>query len=256
MKLFSLLLLVVGLPVFLAAQVPANSREILARIDRQVTFMDSDYSAQVDIVQKKPEEGESFTSVALFRRDRDSEYLIMVLKPDSDKGKGYLKIGPNLWLYDPVARRFTVTSAKDRFQNSNARNSDFTRSSLAEDYKIVDSYPQKLGSLNTTVYVLQAIHNDVTFPRTKLWVTPDHLVRLSQDFSLSGQLLRTTAIPTYQRVGNRYVPYKMVIIDELRGKEVDGKFEHEMTQITITKPSLDPLPDIMFTQTYLEKMAQ
>jgi outer membrane lipoprotein-sorting protein len=251
MKTAFLIFLVLA-PGVLFAQ---DSKNILAKIDAQVTFMNSDYSAQVDIVQDKPNEGQSFTRVDLFRRDKDSEYLMLVLKPDSDKGKGYLKIGNNLWLYDPVAHRFTVTSAKDRFQNSNARNSDFTRSSLAEDYRIVRSYPEKLGVFDTTVYELEAIRDDVTFPRTKLWVTPDNLVRMTKDYSLSGQLLRITAIPTYQKVGNRYVPVKMLIIDELRGKMVNGRFEHEKTQITISKPSLDPLPDIVFTRTYLEKMA-
>ena len=67
----------------------------------------------------------------MFRRDRENTYLIVITKPEEDRGKGYLKSGNNLWFYDPVSRRFTFTSAKDRFQNMNARNSDFTRSNLA-----------------------------------------------------------------------------------------------------------------------------
>lgn len=239
-----------------AALAPAQGTEILQKIDDQVTFLESDYSAQVVVVQDKPGEGKTSTTVALFRRDKEVKYLLLVLSPENEKGKGYLKVGNNLWLYDPTARRFTVTSAKDRFQNSNARNSDFTQSSLAKDYRIVSSKAEKLGRFDTTVHSLEAIHPDVAFPKTKIWVTADNLVRKTEDYSLSGQLLRTTAIPSYQKVGSRYVPVSLVIVDELKGKTINGVFYHERTQITMSKPSLDPLPDMVFTQAYLERMGR
>lgn len=242
--------------VLVPLQAQINSQEILEKIDSLVTFMDTDFAAEVEIVQTKPEEGQSYTKVALFRRDRDNKYLIVVLKPDSDKGKGYLRNGNNLWLYDPVARRFTVTSAKDRFQGSNARNSDFSRSALAKDYRISKTGREKLGRWDTTIYELEATRDDVTFPRSKIWVTDDNLIRKTEDYSLSGQLLRTIVIPSYQKVGTRFVPVKVSIIDALRGKQTKDGFQHEATQITFTKPTMDPVPDLVFTQTYLEKMAQ
>lgn len=248
----ALLFFVLSSPLVFAAEGTA----ILKKIDEQVTFLETDYSAQVVVVQDKPESGKTSTTVAVFRRDRETKYLLLVMAPDSEKGKGYLKVGNNLWLYDPSARRFTVTSAKDRFQNSNARNSDFTRSTLATDYKIASTRTDKLGKFQTTVYDLEAIHDEVAFPKTRIWVTEDNLVRKSEDYSLSGQLLRTTAIPSYQKVGTRYVPISVLIVDELRGKTVNGVFLHEKTQITVTKPSLDPLPDLVFTQAYLEKMGR
>ncbi len=234
-----------------------NSVAILSKIDAQVSFMDSDFSAEVQLNQIKPGEGVSQKTVALFRRDREQKYVMLLLKPDTDRGKGYLKIGNNLWLYETVpTRRFTVTSAKDRFQNSNARNSDFTRSTLAEDYKIVSVTKEKLGPFDTTVYTLEAIHNDVTFPKTKLWVTPDNLVRKTEDYSLSGQLLRTTAMPSYQEFKGRWVPKKVTIIDALLGKTLNGVFKNEVTEYSLSKLSTDPLPSIMFTQSYLEKNSQ
>ena len=62
----------------------------------------------------------------IYRRDKENTYLIVMVSPKSDKGKGYLKSDNKLWFYDPISRRFILTSAKDRFQNLNARNSDFT----------------------------------------------------------------------------------------------------------------------------------
>lgn len=234
----------------------AQRSSVLADIDRQVSFVGTDFSAEYTITQQRPGQGSSTTRAAVFRRDAQDTYTIIILDPERDRGKGYLKIGNNLWLYDPVSRRFTVTSARDRFENSNARNSDFTQSTLAEDYRIVATSREQLGAYATMVYELEAVTEDVTFPRMKIWVDENRLVRKYEDYSLSGQLLRTTAIPTYQRVGERFVPVSIVIVDALRGRTVDGEFEGERTVLSVTKPSLRPVPDLVFTRAYLERVSQ
>ena len=230
--------------------------DILSRIDALVSYPDQDFSAEYSIVQDKPGQGTSETKSVIFRRDSDDKYLILILEPLVDKGKGYLKIGNNLWLYDPVDRRFNITSAKDRFQNSNARNSDFTQSTLAKDYQIVNRSTQKLGAYNTQVLELEALHDDVTYPKMKVWVDENNLVRKFEDYSLSGQLMRTTAIPKYRALEGRYVPVQIVIVDALAGRTINGKFRNERTIITVTKPSLSELPDMVFTQAYLERVSQ
>jgi hypothetical protein len=155
-----------------------------------------------------------------------------------------------------VARRFDFTSSKERFQNSNARNSDFTRSNFSGDYDFVSAKQEQLGKFPCWVIDLKANNDEVSFPRTKIWVSDDNLVRKTEDYSLSGQLMRTTAVPTYQKVSERYVPVMMLIVDNLRGKTINGKFQNETTRITITKPSLTKLPDTIYTQAYLEKVSK
>jgi len=249
--------LVCGILLAGSAFADTDYKKLLQKIDSQVSFLDSDFSAEIVMRTTKPGEGVSERTVGLFRRDREEKYVMLLLKPDNDKGKGYLKIGNNLWLYETVpTRHFTVTSAKDRFQNSNARNSDFTRSTLAEDYSVVSESKEKLGPFDTTVLNLEAIHDDVTFAKTKLWITSDNLVRKKEDYSLSGQLLRTSAMPSYQEFKGRFIPKKVTIIDALMGKTLNGVFKNEVTEYTMGKLSTDPLPSLIFTQTYLEKNSQ
>jgi outer membrane lipoprotein-sorting protein len=250
-KTVILFLMAIALTGTLSAQ-----NAILQEIDEQVSFQDSDFSAEYTITQQKPGQGSSTTRAAVFRRDARDTYTIIILEPERDRGKGYLKIGNNLWLYDPASSRFTVTSARDRFENSNARNSDFTSSTLARDYEIVDSYSESLGAYDTTVHELEAITEDVTFPIMKIWVDGDGLVRKYEDYSLSGQLLRTTAIPTYQRVGQRFVPVNIVIVDTLQGRMIDGVFRNDRTVISVSKPSVRDVPDLVFTRVYLERVSQ
>jgi len=226
---------------------------VLAKIDAQVTFTKTDFSAKYTIVKDSPGEGQSVTVAAMFRRDKADRFLILILEPDADKGKGYLKIDNNLWLWDPVARRYTVTSARDRFQNSSARNADFTKSNQAGDYEVVSTTSAKLGKFDTRVLELKATSDSVTFPLRRIWVTADNLIRKMEDYSLSRQLLRTTSIPSYLQVGSQFVPESMLIVDELRGKNVNGKFVKERTQVSISEPSQKAQPDLLFTQAYLEK---
>lgn len=233
----------------------AEGRRILTRVDELVTYPQRDFSAEYTLTQERPGQGSSVTKMTFFRRDRADTYTILIMEPAADRGKGYLKIGENLWLYDPVDGRFTVTSSRDRFQNSNARNSDFTRSNLAEEYEIVGHNRGRLGAYETDVYDLEAVVDSVTFPIMRIWIDQDDLVRKFEDYSLSGRHMRTTAIPTYRRLEDRYVPVRIVIQDELRGRTVDGQFRKERTLIAVDKPSLRTLPDMVFTRAYLERFS-
>ncbi len=236
-----------GSPDFLA---------LLKHADSLVTFTDSDFSALYTFVKDTPGQGTSTKQAMVFRRDKDNTYLIIMVQPEEDKGKGYLKSGNNLWFYDPVSRRFTFTSAKDRFQNLNARNSDFTRSNLAGDYRVVGSSRQKLGRYDCWVLDLDAKSDDMTFPKTKIWIDEQGLVRKTEDYSFSGQHLRTVAFPVYQQIGDRFVPQTVVIQDELRGATINGKFEKETTTYTISRPSLQSVPDATFTKAWLEHVSE
>jgi outer membrane lipoprotein-sorting protein len=235
---------------------PEESRAILSRVDNLVTYEQNDFSAEYTITDIRPGEGNSRSRMTIFRRDRLDTYTIIIMEPLSDKGKGYLRIGDTMWLYDPVPRRFTSVSARDRFQNSNARNSDFTRSTLAEDYRIISHRQEQLGSFLTDVYGLEAITDKVSFPNMQIWIDQDNLVRKFEDYSLSGQHMRTTAIPEYRQIGSLFVPVRIVIQDELRGREIDGRFQHQRTLITVDKASFQSLPDMVFTRAYIEKLSR
>jgi outer membrane lipoprotein-sorting protein len=239
-----------------AEQPTVDFVSILKKADALVTFPDSDFSALYSFVQETPGQGSSSKEAMVFRRDKDNTYLIVITKPEEDKGKGYLKNGNNLWFYDPVSRRFTFTSAKDRFQNMNARNSDFTRSNMAEDYRVTGSQKVKLGKYDCWLLDLQATSDEITFPKMKIWISDDGLVRKTEDYSYSGQHVRTVAFPQYQQIGARYIPQRVVILDELRGAMINGVFEKERTTYTIARPSLQRLPDATFTKAWLEKLSE
>lgn len=225
---------------------------LLKKVDAATIFLGTDFSGEYALVQDKPGQGKTNTTAVMFRRDSEDKYLILITAPSQDKGKGYLKFDENLWFYDPADRRFTFTNEKDKFQDTNANTSDFKPQFFSRDYDIQSAEDVKLGSLNCVLFELKAKTANVDYPFLKLWVTTDDgLIRKKEDYSLSGQLLRTTAIPSYQKLENRSIPVSMLIVDNLRGKMIGGKMQNEKTQITITKPSFSKQNDSIYTKSFL-----
>jgi outer membrane lipoprotein-sorting protein len=234
----------------------ASDEDLLKKADSLASYYGVDFSAEYTIVQDKPGQSRNATVAGVFRRDSDAVYTIIIIQPAMNKGQGYLKQGDTLWFYDPESKRFNSTSSRDRFQNSNARNSDFTRSTLAEDYRISAGEEAVLGRFKCRVLTLESVTNEVSYPRMKVWISEDGLVRKTEDYSLSGQLLRTQAIPDYYKIGERYVPKAILLVDALRGATVNGAFVNERTQISISNPSFAPIPGAVFSKTYLEKASR
>jgi outer membrane lipoprotein-sorting protein len=226
--------------------------ELLRRVDSLASYYNTDFSAEYTIVQERPGQTRSTMTAGVFRRDSSETYVIVIMQPAVNRGQGYLKQGKTLWIYDPESRRFNSTSSADRFQNTNARNSDFTRSTLAEDYRITAGEDTVLGRFKCRLLSLESVSREVTYPKMKLWISEDGLIRKSEDYSLSGQLLRTTAIPDYYQIGNRYVSKHILFVDALHGAVINGVFVNEKTQITIAKPSFDRVADSVYSKAFLE----
>jgi hypothetical protein len=43
-------------------------------------------------------------------------------------------------------------------------------------------------------------------------------------------------------------------VDALRGATINGRFVNEETQITISQPSFEKVPDSVFSKTFLEQV--
>lgn len=248
---------------FAASIFAYDAEKILKMSQDKTAFYGTDFKGFYSVVQDRPGEGQSVTEAIMYRRDDESKWTILVTGPGREKGKGYLQYDNNVWFFDPSDRRFTFTSAKDKFQGTNANNSDFAPQKYYDYYNIESHKEVKLGKLDCVFYVLKVKSNakDVDYPELHLWVTKDDgLVRMKEDYSMSGQKLRTTAIPSYQNVVDgkktHSIPVKMLISDNLRGKKIGDKVLYEKTQITITNISFGKESSSVYTKPFLEMMSQ
>ena len=235
--------------------------ELLKKAQESTSFYGTDIKGFYSIVHDKPGEGKRIIEAIMYRRDSEAKWTILITGPTKDRGKGYLQYDGNIWFYDPADRRFTFTSARDKFQDTNANNSDFAPQFYYRDYAIESANNVKLGKLDCVKFVLKAKVDGVDYPELHLWVTKsDGLVRKKEDYSLSGQKLRTTSIPSYQIVKagetSHKIPVKMLITDNLRGKKIGEKLQYEKTQVTITNITFGKVENTVYTKPYLEMMSE
>ncbi len=237
-----------------AAVVPAagaldisDGEEILEAVDGLRNFVGGDFAAVMTMISEDPDEGVEKQVVQQFRRDDEEKFLMLIQEPAVKLGQGYLQVDDTLWFYDPESRQFTHTSMKERFSGSDARNSDFGRSSITDDYAVTDLREGTLGSYQVYILELSATNNEVTYPHVVMWVTRDLFLPLKvEDYSETQRLMRTSLYPSYARAGDTYIATTMIFVDEL----IEGK----KTQISLTDISVEPLPDSIFTKAYVERV--
>ena len=238
--------ILVALPPFTHAQTPEDLEQILMSIDTNSRFP-ADLSATVTLDERDPDEGDEVSKVRMFRRDADEKFLLLFERPEVQLGQGYLNIDDGLWFYDPESRQFTYTSLAESFGGSDARNSDFQASSLAEDYDVTSVEEGTLGKFEVWVLELEATNDEVTYPFRKLWVTKEpNLILKSEDYSLTNRLLRTSYFPSYAKAGDSFIPDEQLFVDAL--------VENKQTKITLEDISTAEIPDNVFTKAYVERV--
>ena len=263
-KLFSRFLIFISTMILFTpvwGQASADYEKLLKKAEDNTAFYETDFKGNYTVIQNKPGEGKSVTEAVMYRRDKNNSWTILVTGPAKEKGKGYLQFDNNIWFFDPVDKRFTFTNAKDKFQNTNANNSDFAPQHYSRDYSIEKAEEVTLGKMNCVLFTLKAKVDKVDYPMIKLWVTKDDgLVRKKEDYSLSGQNLRSTAIPSYQQIKTAdktySIPVSMLIQDNLKGKKIGDKVQYEQTQITIKNVEFAKVSDTVYTKPYLEMMSE
>ncbi len=242
----SILLILFTLPGTVLFAVP-DFEKILEEIDSISSFEGKDFSCVYTMVSEKPGEDASVTKIRMFRRDDADQFVILILQPEAQKGQGYLQVDENVWFYDPESRKFEKSTLRENIQDSDTQNSDLDRSSLSEDYRVVDYAEEKLGSFDVWVLDLRANSTDVSYDKLKLWVRKDQVIVLKEeDYSVNGRLMRTIYYPKYIKVDTKFIPSKALIIDELN--------TGEKTEITMKDATVANIPDYVFSKAYLERV--
>lgn len=231
----------------LSAQNKPDFKLILEKMDFQSTFSKYDFTSRMSMISEDPSDGITKMVVHQFRRDSQDKFVMLIESPDVQKGQGYLRVEDNLWFYDPESRKFSHSSMKENFSGTDAKNSDFRKSTYSNDYTVDTWEEGKLGAYDVYILNLKAANDEVTYPSKKVWVTKENYLLLkSEDYSLTGRLMRTSLFPGYAKLGESMIPVKMIFIDNL----VEGK----KTQISLSGLSISPLPDSVFTKAYIEKV--
>ena len=230
---------------------PGDLHQLLQTLDeRQRNGGDS--KSLVYIEQKQKDKEDVVCEAVVYRRDTRDQLMILMTRPKSEAGKGYLRLDKNLWSYDPNTGKWERRTERERIAGSDSHRTDFDGPRLAEQYEPRYEGEEKLGRFTAWKLVLSAKPGvDVAYPVVHLWVDEDTSNILKrQEYALSGRLMRTAYYPRWARLfsdakkADVWYPQEMRFYDEV---EKAGS-----TVIVIKSVDLHPLEDSLFTKAWLE----
>ncbi|WP_042335069.1 outer membrane lipoprotein-sorting protein [Accumulibacter sp.] len=222
----------------------AMARMIVQKAD-EVRFPAEGF--QVDVTITTTETGGSSDS----RRYRvlskgNTNSVVMVIEPASDRGQIMLMKGRDLWVFMPEVSQPIRLALSQRLTGQVA-NGDLARANFAADYTPKLLRSEKIGGDDFYVLELTGVDRSVTYQRVLYWVREkDSWPYRAEFYSLSNRLLKSCKYENYQTMEGRKRPTRLVMEDALRGGE--------QSIMDYGSMKLRDLPDKIFTKDYLKKL--
>ena len=202
---------------------------------------------QVDVSVNSTQSGES----AELRKYRvlskgNSNSVVMVTEPASERGQIMLMKGRDLWVFMPDVSQPIRIALSQRLTGQVA-NGDLARANFAADYNPRLLRTETIGKEDYNVLELIAVDRSVTYQRVVYWVRQkDNWPFKAEFYSLSNRLLKTCKYENYQTMQGRQRPTRLVMEDALRSGE--------QSVLEYGNMKLRDLPDKIFTKDYLKKL--
>lgn len=215
-----------------------------------------DWTSLVYIERKEQGKSDLVYQAVVYRRDVTDKLAILFTKPQSEAGKGYLRVDNNLFFYDPAIGNWERRTERERIGGTDSNRADFDQSRLAEEYTPAWVETVALGQYTAEhLKLANKAGVDVAYPTVELWIDqPTGNVLKRQDFALSGKLMRTTYYPAWNKLFSEsknaevYFPKEIRIFDEVQTGNA--------TTIVIQQVDLKTLDDAIFTKAYLESKSR
>jgi outer membrane lipoprotein-sorting protein len=147
--------------------------------------------------------------------------LIRIDSPSKDRGTGFLKLHPNLWMYIPRVERTVRVPPSMMLQSW--MGSDFSNDDLVRESSEIDDYDHRLlgidagdgTSVDRRSYVVEYKPQEgaaVVWGSIIAWLDIESGAPLRQDFfDEEGERLRIMRFSEFRRIDDRFVPHLWTI---------------------------------------------
>ncbi len=188
------------------------------------------------------------------RRHRRS--FIRILAPAKDKGSGFLKLHPNLWMYIPRVERTVRVPPSMMLQSW--MGSDFTNDDLVKESREVDDYQHRVlgfdpypeGRGGKGAWVVEYVPHEeapVVWGKIVAWIDREHGTPLRQEFfDEDGEKLRVLRFDDIRPVQGRRVPHRWSMTP------LDKKGHETVIEIETIRFD-EPLDEAVFTTHHLKR---
>jgi hypothetical protein len=228
-----------------------EAEKIIKKMESIVNLENTDVTAEMIFLQQKSGEPDKLFKARYYRRDKDNAFVIIFLEPDSEKGKGYLRIGDNLYMYMPATREFIHKNRKENVGSTDAKAENFESKKTLDLYYVKKLPNAIVNKADCFVIELKAKQMDVSYPIQKWYIrTSDYILMKQEAFSLSGTLMQVTYYVKYMPIkGGKFFMTKFMTEDKIEGSR---------TWVTVDEKTVSfaPIPDYVFTKAFLEQQSK
>lgn len=246
MKKLSLVLSLIILCVAVSGQKP-SATDILRLVDNNMVSGTTKSTTRMIVHARRSSRTVASVNYAKGNDKFYSEYTA----PPRDKGTKMLKLGSDLWIFDPTTDRSVQISGNMLKQS--VMGSDLSYEDFMEENRLEKDYDAEITGETTYdkrpcwILTLTAKHSKVAYHKRKAYIDKERFVSLYEEwYAKSGKLLKTIKASNIQRISGRWYPKQIVFKDELK----DGKG----TEYIIDKIEFDiSIPDHIFSKAMLKK---
>ncbi|MBU0701903.1 outer membrane lipoprotein-sorting protein [bacterium] len=219
-----------------------SSEEILKKID-QIRAPGDTFVFDLKITYKKEGKEDIIQKFAVRVKDADKS-LVKFTYPANNKGRLFLMVGNNMWIYIPDTRRPIRISPQQRLLGQ-ISNGDVARVVYSLDYNAKLLEKEKIAEREYIKLELTAKTKEATYSKILLWTDTENFEPQKAEFyTVSGKMLKTAFYKGYANVLGRKRPLIMEIHDEL--------CKGEYSIIEYSNMKVDDTPKAFFQKTYLK----
>ncbi|MBL8393119.1 MAG: outer membrane lipoprotein-sorting protein [Candidatus Accumulibacter sp.] len=231
-------------PAAPAASDDSEARMIIEKADH-VRFPADGFQVDVTVTTVDREQKADIRKYRILAKGNTNS-VVMVVEPASDRGQIMLMKGRDLWVFMPDVSQPIRLALSQRLTGQVA-NGDLARANFAGDYNPKLLRSEKVDGDDHYVLELTGIDRSVTYQKVVYWVRArDYTPHKAEFYSLSNRLLKTCRYENYKIMEGRKRPARLVMEDALRGGE--------QSVLDYTGMKSRDLPDKVFTKDYLKKL--
>ena len=221
--------------------------DMLAAVDKNLTFDTRESTVKMTVTK-----GDRVKVYRMHSYGRGAdEAAVEYLEPARDKGTRMLKMKEDLWMFLPSIEKTQKISG--HMLRQSMMGSDFSYEDMMQaqswykQYKGAVTGEEPCGANKCWKVELNAIVNDVSYPKRITWVDQTTYVPVKQElYALSGMLLKTWEMSEPKPFGDKMFPTRMVVEDKVqKGSRTELYFE----SITFAVP----LAEEVFSTRWLER---
>ena len=222
----------------------AAARSIVEKADL-VRFPSEGFQVDVSITSSQSGQASDARKYRVLSKG-NSNTVVMVTEPASEKGQIILMKGRDLWVFMPDVSQPIRIALSQRLTGQVA-NGDLARANFAADYNPKLLRSETIGADTYHVLELIAVDRSVTYQKVIYWVRQkDHWPFKAEFYSLSNRLLKSCKYENYQTMEGKLRPTRLVMEDAMRSGE--------QSILEYGSMKLRDLPDKIFTKDYLKKL--